>query len=295
MIVIVGASGNVGSKTAEILLSKGENVRAIARDADNLQFLKTCGAEIAVGDSADAQFLTYAFTGVKAILLIIPSKMDAEDLMAYQDEIGNAQVEAIKKSGVKNILFISSQGGHIVDNESVIAGLARQEIRLNALPDEFNVLSLRPAFFMENLFNSIETIRAMNIICSSLKGEVKQSMIATQDIAKVAAERLSNLNFQGKSHQDLLGDRDYSMNEVAQIIGKSIGNPELMFVELSYEYELKEMMYFGISKSSGHAFVKLNEGINLRKLYNSERNNYTTTSTTFEEFAEKSLKNIFNP
>jgi uncharacterized protein YbjT (DUF2867 family) len=293
MIVIVGATGNIGSKTAEILLSQGESVRAIARDKDNLQNLKTCGAEIAVGDSSDTQFLTNAFTGATAVLLIIPSKIDAEDLKAYQDEIGEAQFEAIKKSGVKNIIFVSSQGGHIVDNESVIAGLARQEVRLNSLPEEFNVLSLRPAFFMENLFNSIETIRTMNIICSSLKPEVKQSMIATQDIAKVAAERLSMLNFEGKTHQDLLGDRDYSMNEIAKIIGTTIGKPELLFVELSYEYELKEMMFFGISKSSGYAFVKLNEGINSRKLYNSERNSETTTATTFEEFAKKEFKNVY--
>jgi uncharacterized protein YbjT (DUF2867 family) len=293
MIVIVGATGNVGSKTAEILLSQGKSVRAIARNADSLQYLKDKGAEIAIGDSSDIPFLTNAFEGATAVLLIIPSKIDAQDLKAYQDEIGNAQVEAIKNSGVKNIVFVSSQGAHIVDNDSVIAGLARQEVRLNSLPAEFNVLSLRPAFFMENLFNSIETIRGMNIICSSLKPDVKQSMIATQDIAKVAAERLSNLNFTGKSHQDLLGDRDYSMNEVAQIIGKSIGKPELMFVELSYEYELKEMMFFGISQSAGYAFVKLNEGINSRELYNSERNNETTTSTTFEEFAEKTFKNIF--
>lgn len=143
---------------------------------------------------------------------------------------------------------------------------------------------------MENLFSSIETIKTINIICSSLKPEVKQSMIATQDIAKVAAERLSMLNFEGKTHQDLLGDRDYSMNEIAKIIGKT----ELLFVELSYEYELKEMMYFGISKSSGYAFMKLNEGINSKELYNSERNNETTTTTTFEEFAEKVFKSVYN-
>lgn len=293
MIVIIGATGNVGSKTTKILLSQGKSVRAVARTAENLEDLRIQGAEIAVGDSSDSNFLTRAFAGATAVLLMIPSKIDAEDLQSYQDEIGKAQVDAIVKSEVKNILFISSQGGHIIDNESVIAGLARHEVRLNALPKEYNVLSLRPAFYMENLFNSIETIKSMNIICSSLQPEVKQSMIATKDIAKVAAERLSKLDFQGKTHQDLLGDKDYSMNDVAKIIGKSIGKPELLFVELSYEYELKEMMFFGISKSSGYAFVKLNEGINSRQLYNSERNNDTTTSTSFEKFVEVEFKNVF--
>ena len=84
MIAIIGATGNIGSKVAESLLSSGKAVRAIARSADKLEHLKAKGAEIAVGDSADAAFLSEAFTGAEAVLLMIPSKLDAIDIQQYQ-------------------------------------------------------------------------------------------------------------------------------------------------------------------------------------------------------------------
>lgn len=290
MIAIVGATGNIGSKTAEILLSSGKTVRAIARSADKLENLKTKGAEIAVGDSTDANFLSKAFEGAEAVLIMIPAKMDATDIKQYQDELGIAQVEAIKNSGVKNVVFISSQGGYTEEKTGIVAGLARQEVRLNALPNDVNVLNLRPAFFMENTFNSIGLIKNMNINGSSVKGNTKQPMIATQDIAKVAAEKLNTLNFKGKTHFDLLGDRDYTMQDITKILGETIEKPELPYVEFSYEDEKNALMQYGISESVATAFVGLYEGINLGQLTQGVRNQETTTGTSFEEFANNVFK-----
>jgi uncharacterized protein YbjT (DUF2867 family) len=290
MIAIVGATGNIGSKTAEILLANGKTVRAIARNADKLENLEAKGAEIAIGDSTDADFLSKAFNGVEAVLLMIPAKMDATDIKQYQDELGIAQVEAIKNSGVKNVLLISSQGGHTEEKTGIVAGLARQEVRLNALPEDINVLSLRPSFFMENTFNSIGLIKNMNINGSSVKADIKQPMIATQDIAKVAAEKLSSLNFKGKTHLDLLGDRDYTMQEVTKILGESIGNPTLPFVEFNYEDEKNALMQYGISESVATAFVGLYEGINIGQLSKGIRNQETTTETSLEDFANNVFK-----
>ena len=290
MIAIVGATGNIGSKVAESLLSSGKAVRAIARSADKLQHLKAKGAEIAVGDSADAVFLSKAFAGAEAILLMIPSKLDAVDIKKYQDELGLAQLEAIKNSGVKNVVLISSQGGHTEEKTGIVAGLARQEVRLNALPDDVNVLSLRPTFFMENTFNSIGLIKNMNINGSSVKADVKQTMIATKDIAKVAAEKLSSLNFTGKTHLDLLGDRDYTMQEVTKILGDTIGKSELPYVEFSYEDEKKALVQYGFSESVADAFVGLYEGINIGQLSKGVRNAETTTETSLEDFANNVFK-----
>jgi uncharacterized protein YbjT (DUF2867 family) len=290
MIAIVGATGNIGSKVAEILLSSGKAVRAIARSADKLEHLKAKGAEIAIGDSADANFLSKAFEGVEAVLLMIPSKLDAVDIKKYQDELGIAQVEAVKNSGVKNVVLISSQGGHTEEKTGIVAGLARQEVRLNALPDDVNVLSLRPTFFMENTFNSIGLIKNMNINGSSVKADTKQAMIATQDIAKVAAEKLSSLDFKGKTHQDLLGDREYTMKEATEILGKAIGKPELPYVEFSYEDEKKALMQYGFSESVADAFVGLYEGSNIGQMSKGVRNSTSTTETTLEDFANNVFK-----
>jgi uncharacterized protein YbjT (DUF2867 family) len=290
MIAIVGATGNIGSKTAEILLSSGKAVRAIARSAHKLEHLKAKGAEIAVGDSTDVAFLIKAFEGAEAVLLMIPGKLDATNVGKYQDELGIAQVEAIKKSGVKNIVLISSQGGHTEEKTGIVAGLARHEVRLNALPDDVNVLSLRPTFFMENTLNSIGLIKNMDFNGSSIKADVKLTLIATKDIAKVAAEKLLNLHFKGKTYLDLLGDRDYTMKEATEIIGKSIEKPALNYVEFTYQDEKKALMQYGFSESVADAFVGLYEGINIGQNTQGIRNAETTTETSFENFANNVFK-----
>ena len=53
MFAIIGATGNIGSKAAEILLARGEKVRVIGRDAARLGSFVRRGAEAAAGDLKD--------------------------------------------------------------------------------------------------------------------------------------------------------------------------------------------------------------------------------------------------
>jgi uncharacterized protein YbjT (DUF2867 family) len=290
MIVITGATGNIGSKTAAKLLAQGKKVKVIARDSEKLDALKKQGAEVELGDMHDAAFLTKAFIGADAVFLIVPTNLQAENISKHQDAIGEAQVEAIKKSGVKNILFISSQGAQDIENTGVIAGLGRQEIRLNNLPEDVNVLNIRASYFMENLFNQIEVIKGMGIMGSPVKADLKMAMIATQDIAHFAAEKLSVLDFEGKNTVDLLGDRDYNHHEVAAIVGKAIGKPELPYVEFAFEDNKKALLEYGISESVADGFNNMYKGINAGLLNVSKRTEQTTTKTTLEDFTNNVFK-----
>jgi uncharacterized protein YbjT (DUF2867 family) len=290
MIVITGATGNVGSKTAAKLLALGKKVKVIARHADKLADLKKQGAETAIGDMSDVNFLSEAFKGAEAVLLMIPPNMQAEDISAFQQKIGEAQIEAIKKSGVKNVVFISSQGAQDIENTGVVAGLGKQERRLNALPEDVNVISLRASYFMENLFNQIGVIKSMGIMGTPLKSDLKMGIIATDDIAGVAAEKLANLNFKGKSFQDLLGNKDYTHKEVAGILGKSIGKPELPYVEFPYEENKKALLQYGISDSVADSFNGMYKGINSGYFSVSKRTPETTTPTSLEHFADNVFK-----
>jgi uncharacterized protein YbjT (DUF2867 family) len=227
------------------------------------------------------------------VLLIIPPNLQAADITAHQDTVGEAQVAAIKNAGVKNVLFISSQGAQDIEHTGIISGLGRQERRLNALPDDVNVLSLRPTSFMENLFNQIGTIKAMGIMGSPVKADLTVTNIATADIAAVAAARLASLDFSGKSHQDLLGDRDYTSTEMAAIIGKAIGKENLPYVEFSYEDTKNALLQYGISESVADAFNGMYRGINEGYLSVSERTPASTTPTTLEDFANNVFKYAF--
>ena len=225
-------------------------------------------------------------------MLMMPADLQTENIAAYQDKLGEAQIEAIKKSGVKKVLFLSSVGGHTEDHIGIVAGLARQEIRLKELQN-VDVLILRPSYFMENLLGNISIIKNMGINGSSLMAEKSFPIIATNDVAKVAAEKLNDLDWTGKTVLPLLGPKNYNMNEVTKVLGNAINKPDLAYVQFPYDQSKQAMLQWGISESVAQAFVGLTEGINTGRFDTEKRDAYSTTPTTIEDFS-KTFTYIYN-
>jgi len=184
---------------------------------------------------------------------------------------------------VKYVVNLSSQGAHLPDKTGLIKGLHDQEQRLNKLKG-VNILHLRPTYFMENLLANIDMIKQMNIMGSAVRGDMKIPMIATQDIARFAAERLLKKDFSGTTVKDLLGQRDLSMNEAAEIIGKKIDKADLKYVQFSYEDTEKALVDMGFSADVAGLFIEMNKAFN-QELINTARTPKNTTDTPLEEFA----------
>jgi uncharacterized protein YbjT (DUF2867 family) len=180
MIAVMGASGNTGKVVAEELLGRGMKVRAIGRDAGKLQALAARGAETAVGDGSDQGFLARAFAGAESAYTLIPPDFRAQDFRAHQDRIGEATAAALRQSGVKRVVLLSSVGADLPAGTGPIAGLYAQEKRLAGLG--VDVLSLRAGYFFENLHASLPVIRHQGVNGSAISPDVKLSMIATRDI-----------------------------------------------------------------------------------------------------------------
>jgi uncharacterized protein YbjT (DUF2867 family) len=283
MIVITGATGNIGSKITSRLLSRGQKVRCIARTAGKLG--RFTGAEAAPGSLEDTAFLTRAFSGASAVFAMIPPSYAAPDFRAYQNTIGASIAKAIEKAGVEHVLNLSSQGAHLPDGTGLIKGLHDQEGRLDGLAG-VNMLHMRPAYFMENLLSYADMIRKMNIIGSAIRGDLAFAMIATKDIAEFAAERLLKRDFPGKSVRDLLGQRDLSMSEAAGIIARKVHRPGLRYVQVPYEEMEKALAGAGFSGDVGRLFTEMVRALNEGLLSGIPRSKDNTTGTTFEEFAE---------
>jgi len=286
MIVITGATGKTGSAVAEALLAKGQKVRVIGRDAAKLKGFTAKGAEAAVGDLGDREFLTKAFKGSEAAYALIPPNLQVADFRAYQGQIGESIIAAIKGSGVRYVVHLSSQGAHLPDRTGPIVGLHDQEERLNGL-DGVNVLHLRPTYFMENLLMNIDLIKKMNIMGSAIRGNVKFAMIATKDIGAYASERLLKRDFSGKSVRDLLGQRDLSLDEAAAVIGKKLGKPDLKYVVFPYDDAEKGMVAMGLTPDMSGLYIEMSKALNDGLFaVNIPRTRENTTPTSIEEFAD---------
>ncbi len=286
MIVITGATGNIGSKATDSLLAKGEKVRVIGRNPARLQWSVGKGAEAAVGDLKDTDFLTGAFAGAKAVFAMIPPDYTARDFRAYQNEIGESIASAIKNSGVGHVVNLSSQGAELSEGTGPIKGLHDQEERLNGLSG-VNVLHLRPAFFMENLLMHIPLIEQKGIAGSAVRGDLKLAMVATRDIAAYLTEQLVRRAFEGKKFQDLLGQRDLCLDEAFTVIGRAIGKTDLKYAQFSYDDTAKWLTGMGISEDLCRLIIEMNKATNDGLIaFSRPRTPENTSPTTIEEFAE---------
>lgn len=285
MYAVIGATGNTGRVVAEELLAGGRGVRAVGRSEERLAPLVEKGAEAFVGDVSDSEFVARACDGVGGVYCLIPPRYDV-DLRAWQTKVGTALVSGIHAAGVPYVLNLSSVGAQHHEGTGPIAGLREQEDRLNEL-NVANVLHLRPGWFMENLFMSLDSIRAMGALGMPIRGDVPIAMIATRDIGAEAARRLVALDFEGHHSRELLGPRDYTLTEVAGIVGAAIGKPDLPYVQVPEEAAAAALTEMGAHPATVETFMELYRGLDQGRVVPVEtRSRVNTTPTTLEEFAQ---------
>ena len=287
LVTITGATGHVGKALAEQLLQSGVKIRAVGRDANKLAPLTARGAEARAGDIENTAFLTEAVLGADAVFAMTPPNLNAPDLAAHQLRTAASLVEALKAAGVPRVVALSSAGASLPSGTGPIAGLHKFEELLKSVPG-LSVIALRPTSFMENHLASIPLIKNAGINGGAARADVALSMIATRDIAAVAAEYLIAPAFNGYATRELLGPRDYTYREATSILGAAIGKPDLAYVEFSHEDFRNGLLGAGFSESVAGAFVEMFAAINEGRIQSTtSRNQSNTTLTTLEEFASE--------
>ncbi|MGS2765103.1 NmrA family NAD(P)-binding protein [Sinomicrobium sp. M5D2P9] len=293
-IVILGATGTVGSKIVKILLEEGKNqIKVMARHTDKLQQFKRLGAEVISGDVNDVSTLIDAFKNADSAFIILPDNVKAEHTRGYQRQVTSNYIEAIEKSGIKYIVNMSSLGSHMHEGNGIMGGTGEQEVRLNQLKG-VNVLHIRSAYFMENFLRTIGLVKSKGINGTAAEGDHAIPMVATQDVAKVAAAHLSNLDFTGKSVHAVMGPRDYTYREFTNIIGKAIGNPELPYVQIPIDQAKQVFLGNGFSGDFVDNLLGMAVAIKSGMMNYQKRDKSATTPTTAEEFVNEIYLPIYN-
>ena len=284
MYIVLGASGNTGHVVAKNLLARRQKVRVVGRNAARLQPLAAEGAEIFIGDVTDAQALTRAFKGVESAYVMIPPDPTSNDFRAFQDRASDAIAAAVRSTGVKNVVSLSSIGADKASGTGPVVGLYNLEQKLNQI-DGVNVLHLRAGYFMENTLPQVGAIRMTGSVVGPLRPDLKLGMIATRDIGAAAGEALLRLAFRGKQTQELLGPRDLDYTEVAAIIGNSIGKPGLGYVQAPDDQIKAAMVQMGMSENIVGLILEMAAALNAGHMRALEpRSAHNTTATSYETF-----------
>jgi uncharacterized protein YbjT (DUF2867 family) len=280
MNVILGASGNTGSLIANFLLSRGQKVRVVGRDVRRLQRFVRKGAEALTAEMTDAAALSKAFGGARAAYLLLPPITSRED----QERQSDAIAKAVKDSGLRYAVHLSSYGAHVPEGTGPVTGLHSSEQKLNAISD-LNVLHLRAAYFMENNLTAIDMIHGMGLFGHALLPDLKLPMIATRDVGDYAAQRLMDLDFSGKETRELLGERDLSMTEATAVIARGIGKSNLRYEQFTYDQVQQVLVQMGMPPEKAAVYIEMFEAINAGLLAAREqRSPENSTPTSFETF-----------
>lgn len=293
VIVVTGATGNVGHRVAQRLLATGHPVRVVARTAERLMPLAARGADVRTGLLGDRVFAREIFRGAKAAFLLTPADVSAPNVNAEQIRNVESVAAAIKASEVPNVVLLSSWGAELSERVGGIVACHHFERLIDDIAG-LNAVSLRPVWFMENFLWNIGLIKMADINGLAIDPDVRFPIIATPDIAAAATDHLQRLQFTGHSVQYLNGPADYTMPEVTRILGSSVGRPNMRYVRFPERILRKGLIdNGGLSPDAAELVIQTNRGINSGLVKAEQRSQLNTTPTTLEKFAASTFAPAF--
>ncbi|WP_410652711.1 NmrA family NAD(P)-binding protein [Amycolatopsis sp. cmx-4-54] len=289
MFVVTGATGRTGRVVVDELLRAGRAVRAIGRSRQGLAPLEAGGAESFVADPTDHAALTDAFTGAEGVYVMVQPNYisDSPDFPAHQRAIVDAMTAALSSAGVGRVVTLSSWGADKSGGTGPVAGLHHLEQQTNAL--HAVVTHLRAGYFMENLLSQVETIRRAGVITAPFDPDVTMPFVATADIGRAAAHSLLT-PAPTSEVLELQGERDLSMAEVTEVIGKIADLPQLRYVRQSIEEFAAAQRRAGVSQNVTGLMIEVVHAINSRHTATLQpRSPRTTTPTSIEAFVAETV------
>jgi uncharacterized protein YbjT (DUF2867 family) len=155
--------------------------------------------------------------------------------------------------------------------------------RLKRLTD-VNVLLLRPVSFFENLLEQIDLVRQQAVLTDSVAADVAVPMVATRDVAEVAARALIARDWSGVVVRELLGPRDLTHRQATRLLGAAIGVRNAEYVQLSESEMIAALVEAGLSESFAMQYVEMTRAFNDGRV-DARRTPANTTPTSFEAFS----------
>jgi len=253
--VVLGSLGNISKPLAEKLVAAGHMVTVISSKAEKAGQIEALGAKAAIGSVEDVDFLTKTFAGADAVYTMVPPNFGADNWKKYIGGIGENYASAIKASGVKNVVNLSSIGAHMPDGCGPVSGLYFAEKALSGL-DGVNVIHLRAGFFFQNFLGNIGMIKHMGIIGGNYGEETKLPLVHPVDIADAAAEEMLKLSFKGRNIRYVVSD-EKTTNQVAAILGKAIGKPDLPWIDFKDEDTITGLVQAGLSEEIAKNYAEM--------------------------------------
>jgi uncharacterized protein YbjT (DUF2867 family) len=222
MIVITGATGNVGRPLTQSLVAAGHPVTAVTRgqSAGLPSGPGITGVAADLTDPAAARVLAPALAGAEALFLLVPGTGAGVDATALVDAAGAA--------GIRRVVLLSSQGVGSRPGAAGFAPMAAIEAAVSRAGLEWTIL--RAGGLAANALAWAPTVRAQGVVFAPF-GDVALPAVDPLDIAEVAAAALTSDRHAGQTYV-LTGPEATTPRQRAGLIAAATGR-RLSFTEVS--------------------------------------------------------------
>jgi uncharacterized protein YbjT (DUF2867 family) len=217
MILITGATGNIGRRTAELLSEQGRQLRLMVRDPAKAPRLS--GAEAVRGDYSDPSTLDAAFAGIETALIVSGYARPGERALLHKNAF-----DAAARAGVSHLVYLSFQGA-APDSKFPMSRdhyQSEQYLRESGVP----FTALRDNLYLDLIPEMFDAQGVMR----GPAGQGKAALISREDVTRLAAAVLSGPAGAGATY-DVTGPEALTMIETARRLSALVGR------ELRYEDE----------------------------------------------------------
>ncbi|MET9021722.1 NAD(P)H-binding protein [Actinopolymorpha sp. NPDC004070] len=225
MIVVTGATGNVGRPLVQALAAAGEQVTAVSR--------RISAADVPPGvrhrqaDLLEPEELAPVFDGAEALFLVTSGDFLAAGGSA-RDVLDVAQA-----GGVRRVVLLSSQGVATGRHPSVLEDSVTQS--------NLEWTLVRPGGFDSNTLQWAQMVRTHRMVAAPF-GDVALPTIDPADIAEVAAVALRAAGHIGKAYE-LTGPEPVSPRQQTAAIADALGEP-VQFVDQTHAEAREQLLRF---------------------------------------------------
>jgi len=228
MLLVIGASGNVGREVTRLLAESGEQVRVLTRNPGSAAVPD--GVEVVRGDLADRESLETAMKGADgAYSLMRPDPAATRNLAA-----------AAASQGLERIVLLTSLAAEAADTP---LGRQHREAEQAVEATGLTWAFLRPTNFASNSLAWAQSIRAEGAVRAPF-GTFKSAVIDPRDIAAVAVAELRSPDQANRVHR-LTGPQVLGLTDQIAIIGEVLGR-DITYLEQSEREAHEELLARGV-------------------------------------------------
>lgn len=246
MILITGATGNIGKELVQDLTGHGAEFKVMVRKEDSRSLMASRGIKAVLGDFHDPGTCANALKGVQQVFLLTtphPDIVKAE----------GAFLKEARKAGVQRVVRLSAVGANPWGSSPLARSHGKCEAQLEDCGLAWTIL--RPTMFMQNLAPMYGESVAKTSTLFAPAGEARIPWVDTRDVAALAGTVLTEPGHEGLVYE-ITGPELHTYEGVAELLSAQLGRT-VKYVDVPDDAAYNAMTGMGMSGWFAHSIITL--------------------------------------